>query len=181
MGHRYDAEIKRLKEGTSSSESDLGTLELRDAALALVEATTAATVAEATTATAATTTTTSTETTAAAAATEATTATTTTTTTAAEATTVTTGRTGSREVKTDSTALELVAVESSVGSLGLINGSELNVTEALGASSLLLSGETDSENGALGAEDLVESILSSAERKVTNEKSVALGAGGVTV
>lgn len=171
-----------MQERTSSLEGDLGALVLGDGALALVEGTTtAATVAEATTATAATTTTTSTETAAAAATTEATTATTTTTTTAAEATTVTTSRAGGREVKTDSTALELVAVESTVSSLGLIDGRELNVTEALGAAGLLLSGETNSENGALGAEDLVESILSGAEGKVANEESVALGAGLVTI
>lgn len=171
-----------MLEKLSSLESDLGALELGDGALALVEGTTTGST-EATTATTATTTTTAAEATAAAATTEATTATTTTTTATAtaEATAVLTGRTGSREVKTDSTALDLLAVESGVSSLGLIDGSELDVTEALGAAGLLLSGETDTEDGTLGTEDLVESILSGGEGKVTNEESVALGAGGVTV
>lgn len=168
-----------MLERLSSLESDLGALELGDGALALVEGTTTGST-EATTATTATTTTTATEAAAAAATTEATTATATATTAAAEATTVTASGTGSGEVKTDGTALDLLAVEGGVSSLGLINGGELDVTEALGATGLLLSGETDTEDGTLGTEDLVESILSGAEGKVTNEESVALGAGGVT-
>lgn len=168
-----------MLERLSSLESDLGALELGDGALALVEGTTTGST-EATTATTATTTTTATEAAAAAATTEATTATATATTAATEATTVTASGTGSGEVKTDGTALDLLAVEGGVSSLGLINGGELDVTEALGATGLLLSGETDTEDGTLGTEDLVESILSGAEGKVTNEESVALGAGGVT-
>lgn len=168
-----------MLERLSSLESDLGALELGDGALALVEGTTTGST-EATTATTATTTTTATEAAAAAATTEATTATATATTAAAEATTVTASGTGSGEVKTDGTALDLLAVEGGVSSLGLLDGGELDVTEALGATGLLLSGETDTEDGTLGTEDLVESILSGAEGKVTNEESVALGAGGVT-
>jgi hypothetical protein len=164
----------------TSLEGHLGALELGDAALALVEATAAATT-EATTATSAATTSTATEAAAAAATTEAATATTATTATAAEATTVTTLGTGSAEVETDGTTLDLLTLEGTVGGLGLINGRELNVTEALGAAGLLLGGQTDAEDAALGTEDLVESILSGAERKVANEESVALGAGLVTV
>jgi hypothetical protein len=167
----------------TSLEGHLGTLELGDAALALVEATAAATT-EATTATSTTTTSTAAEAAAAAATTEAATATTATTTTAAEATTVTTVATlgtGSAEVETDGTTLDLLTLEGTVGGLGLINGRELNVTEALGAAGLLLGGQTDAEDAALGTEDLVESILSGTERKVANEEGVALGAGLVTV
>jgi hypothetical protein len=68
-----------------------------------------------------------------------------------------------------------------VSGLGLINGSELDVAEALGAAGLLLSRQTDAEDTALGTEDLMKSILSGAERKVANEESVTLGAGLVTV
>jgi hypothetical protein len=164
----------------TSLEGHLGALELGDAALALVEATAAATT-EATTATSTATTSTAAEATAAAATTEAATATTATTTTAAEATTVTTLGTGSAEVETDGTTLDLLTLEGTVGGLGLLNGRELNVTEALGAAGLLLGGQTDAEDAALGTEDLVESILSGTERKVANEEGVALGAGLVTV
>jgi hypothetical protein len=170
-----------MREIMSSLEGDLGALELRDGTLALVESTTAGST-EATAATTATTTTTATETAAAAAATaEATTATTAATTTAAEATTVTTGGTGSGEVETDSTTLDLLTIEGTVGSLSLLDGGELNVTEALGAAGLLLGRKTNAEDGTLGTEDLVESILSGAEGKVTNEESVALRAGRVAV
>jgi hypothetical protein len=169
-----------MRELMSSLESDLGALELRDGTLALVEGTTTGST-EATTATTATTTTTATEAATAAATTEATTTTTAATTTAAEATTVTTSGAGSREVETDGTTLNLLTVEGTVSSLGLINRSELNVTEAFGATGLLISGETDAEDGTLGTEDLVESILSGAEGKVANEEGVALGAGRVAV
>jgi len=163
----------------SNLESDLGTLELGNRTLALVESTAAGST-EATTATTATTTT-ATEAAAAAATTEATTTTTAATTATAKATTVTTSGTGSGEVKTNGTTLNLLTVESTVGSLGLINGGELNVTEALGAAGLLLGRKTNAEDGTLGTEDLVESILSGAEGKVTNEESVTLGAGLVAV
>jgi hypothetical protein len=159
-------------------EGDLGTLELRDGSLALVEATTAAT--EATTTTSTTTTTaaeaTATTTTATTTATEATT-----TSTATEATTATTvGRAGSAEVETQSTALKLEAVHGTVSSLGLLNGGVLDVTETLGAAGLGVSGQADAEDTTVLTEGVTESILGSAEGKVANEESVGGGAGGVT-
>jgi hypothetical protein len=157
-------------------ESDLVALELRDAALGLVEATTVTTEAAATTTTEATTAT-ATTTTTAAAATETTTATTAATT---EATTLT-GGTGSAEVQTDRAALELLTVEGTVGSLGLLNGAELDVAEALGAAGLGVSGKADAENAALLGEQVTDGILGCAEGKVADEKSVGLGASLVTV
>lgn len=63
----------------------------------------------------------------------------------------------------------------------LIDGGELDVTEALGTAIVGVGGQTDSENGTLLAEDVTESILGGAEGQVANEQSVALGAGRVTV
>lgn len=168
--------MAKCKSGTCL-EGNLGTLELRDGTLGLVEATAAT---EATTAT-----TTVTEATAATTATTTgtTTATTTETTTAAatEATTVTTSRTGSAEVEAQRTAVDLSASKLAVGSLGLLNGGVLNVTEALGATGLGVSGQTDAQDATLLSEDITQSILSSAEGQVANEQSVGGGAGLVTV
>lgn len=178
--HPYEKSKIQLVKGL---ESDLAALELRDAALGLVEATTvtteatAAATTEATaTATTEATTATATTTTTAATATETATA----TTTAAEAT-ILTGRTGSAEVKADGAALELLTVEGTVGSLGLLNGAELNVTEALGTTGLGVSGQADAENAALLGEQVADRILGSAEGEVADEESVGLRAGLVTV
>lgn len=160
-------------------EGNLGALELGDGTLALVEATAATGSAEGTAATTTATATTATEATAATA-TESTAATTTTTTTTAAEATVTASGTGSREVKTDSATLDLLTVKSGLSSLGLIDGRELNVTEALRTAGLLISGETDAEDGALGSENLMKNILTGAERKVTNEESVTFRADVVT-
>lgn len=169
--------MAKCKSGTCL-EGNLGTLELRDGTLGLVEATAATeattattTVTEATAATTATTTGTTT----------ATTTETTTTTAATEATTVTTSRAGSAEVEAQRTAVDLSASKLAVGSLGLLNGGVLNVTEALGATGLGVSGQTDAQDATLLSEDITQSILSSAEGQVANEQSVGGGAGLVTV
>lgn len=164
-------------QSVTSLESDLAALELRDAALGLVEATVTATTeaaAAATEATAATATTTTT----AAAATE-TTATATTATT--EAATVTVSGAGGAEVQTEGTALELLTVEGTVSGLSLFDGAELDVAEALGAARLGVSGQADAQDGTLLGEHVTESILGSAEGQVADEESVGLGAGLVTV
>jgi hypothetical protein len=67
-----------------------------------------------------------------------------------------------------------------VSGASLIDGGELDVTEALGTAIIGVGGQTDSENGTLLTEDITESILGGAEGEVANEQSVALGAGGVT-
>ena len=66
-----------------------------------------------------------------------------------------------------------------MGGLGLLNGRVLDVTETLGTTRLGVGGQTDTQNGALLSEDITETVLSSAERKVTNEQSVGLGASRV--
>jgi hypothetical protein len=154
-------------------EGDLGTLELGDAALGLVVATlateTTATTAAATEATTTSTTSTATETTAAATA------------AATEATTTTlTRRTGSAEVQTERTALNVNTLELGVSGTSLLDGGELDVTEALGAAIVRVGGQTDTKDGTLLTEDVTESILGGAEGQVANEESVALGAGRVT-
>jgi hypothetical protein len=67
-----------------------------------------------------------------------------------------------------------------VSGASLIDGGELDVTEALGTAIIGVGGQTDSQNGTLLTEDITESILGGAEGEVANEQSVALGAGGVT-
>jgi hypothetical protein len=67
-----------------------------------------------------------------------------------------------------------------VSGASLIDGRELDVTEALGTAIVGVGGQTNSQNGTLLAEDITESILGGAEGQVANEQSVALGAGRVT-
>lgn len=140
-------------------EGDLAALELRDAALGLVEAAAAAEAA------AATTTTTATATTAA--------------TTEATTTTAVSGARGA-EVQAQSAALNLIALHGAVGSLGLLDGAVLNVAEALGATRLGVGRQTDTDNAAGLTEAVTESVLGGTEGQVADEQSVAGGAGGVT-
>jgi hypothetical protein len=121
-----------------------------------LEVTETSTVGRTTTTTATATTVTETATTTAATTTTATTvakATTTTTTatatavteTATAATTEATGVvvTGSSKVQADVAAIDVSAVQALESSLGLIDGAELDVTEALGGTSLAVGRETD--------------------------------------
>lgn len=66
-----------------------------------------------------------------------------------------------------------------MGGLGLLDGRVLDVTETLGTARLGVSRQTDTQNSTLLGEDITETVLSSAERQVANEQSVALGASRV--
>ena len=123
-------------------------------------ATTTTTITE--TATATTTTTATTVAEATATATAATTETTAATATA-EATTATVVVTGSSKVQADVAAIDVSAVQALKSSLGLVNGAELDVTEALRGASLAVGGETDAVDGTELGEVASEAVGGSVE------------------
>lgn len=167
---RIAHDISRLVEG------DLGASKGRTASTG-VEATTTTTAAATSTVTE-----TTTSTTAATAASE----TTATATTSTEATTATLTRGAlTSKVETDSTGHTSVAngstVQLSEHSLGVLNGVEGDIAEALGAAIIGVGGQTDAGNLADLTEEVADGVLVNVERKVTNEECVALGADAVTV
>lgn len=160
---RINADKWHNLEHSTGLEGDLRTLELRDAALALVHTTPTATA----------------ETTTASTTTTATAATTATTAKAATAALAIAGTRGA-EVQAEGATLELLAIEVTVSLASLINRRVLNVAEALGTAGFGVSGETDAHDAALLGEEVTEGILGSAEGQVANEQSVTLGAGLIT-
>lgn len=109
-----------------------------------------------------TTTATATSTASAAVATEATTATTSATATTTETTTTTAAalaiRLGSGVVETETTAIEVVSLESLDGGLGLVDGSELDVAKALGRTGLAVGDEVDALDVTVLAKELVQGV-----------------------
>lgn len=147
---------------SSLVERDLAALEVTETATVSRETTTAATAT--TTSTAVTKATTSTAATTAATVTE----TTTTTTTAAEAAATTATAavvvvTGRGVVDADRTTINLSTAHGLESSLGLVDGTKLDVTKALGGTSVTVSWETDAVDGTELAEVAGKAVGSGVE------------------
>jgi len=124
------------------------------------------------------------------------TATATTTTATTTVTTETATATASTTTTTESTTLRALGLLSSIvqaagatselstvpgnGSLGLIDRTELDVTETLGLTGLAVSGETDRDDLSALGKGTTEIVLGSVERQVSDEEGVgSLTLGGV--
>ena len=138
------------------------------------------------TATAASTTTTAIATATTEAATTATTAATTakvaaTATTAAKATTRVIVGTLRGVVETNGATRNLSTIEALVGCLGLVKRSKLDVAESLGGTSLAVGRETHTLNGAIFPKHLLNRVLISVERNVSDEQGRAWFLGLIAV
>lgn len=183
-----ESHLTTLKGGLLALEATTATTETTTSATAATTTATEVTAATATTATA-TETTTATATATTAAATEAT-------------TTATVVVTGLGVVKTDGTTLEVGAVQLIESVLGILNGVEGNIGEALGTAGLprrrqlglcsagiqkdrkgysLVGRDTEAGNGGNRVEEVGDGRLVSGEGHVADEEGVGLGADGVAV
>lgn len=151
-------------------EGHLLALEVAEATTVGRETTTAATGISATaTATASTVAKASTASTSAATASAATT-----TEATATATAVTTAViTGSSKVDADVASVNVLAAETVKSSLGLLDGAELNVSEALGGAGVAVGGQRDTSDLTEGAEGLADGVVGRVEGEVANEQCVA--------
>jgi hypothetical protein len=161
-----------------SLESHLLALEVAEATTVGRETTTAAarisTTTTASTATATTTVTKATTTSATATAATSTEAAATATTVAAAVVT------GSCEVDADVASINVLAAQTVKSSLGLLDGSELNVSETLGGAGVAVGGQGDTVDLTEGAEGLADGVVGRVKREVANEQCVARLAALVT-
>lgn len=152
--------------------------------LVALEVVEAATVGGETTATTTATTTSATATAVAKATTAATTAATAAaaSTEAATATTVTAAVvvTSGSKVDANVTAVNILSAQTVKSGLSLLDSGELNVSEALGGTSVTVGGERDTGNLAVLAESLANGVVGGVEGEVSNEQSVAGSAALVT-
>ena len=86
---------------------------------------------------------------------------------------VLTGRSGSREVDSDGSASQLLALERLKGGLGLVGVRELDVTEALGGTGLSVSRQSHALHVSVVTESLVDLVLAERVRQSTDVQGVA--------
>jgi hypothetical protein len=67
-------------------------------------------------------------------------------------------RLGSGVIETETTAIEVVSLESLDGGLGLVDGSELDVAKALGRTGLAVGDEVDALDVTVLAKELVQGV-----------------------
>merc|ERR1712098_289001 len=84
-------------------------------------------------------------------------------------------------VKSDGTASNIGTGHSLKSGLGIINGREGDVSEALGVTSLHISWKSDVDDSSVLAESLTDSVLISIEGQVAQEESVGGRVLGVAI
>lgn len=100
---------------------------------------------------------------------------------AATATAITTAVVASSsKVDADVASVDVLAAKTVKGSLGLLDGAELDVSEALGGTGVAVGGQRDTGDFTEGAESLADGVVGGVERKVANEQGVARRATLVT-